>query len=117
MRRHWYFLAEIMDFVTLVRLQMEIKDIAENKVDMFFYTDSRGREIAPALLTKGYTIAILYAKRHAFMFSPARIRLEDPRMMKVRPYHTDALFEEQSTLVMSLTRHRSFHFHCKRCWR
>jgi hypothetical protein len=82
-RRHWCFLGEIVDFSTLLRLQMEIKDVAGNTIPLFFYTDGRGSEIAPSQLCKGYTIAALYAQQHAFAFSEPGIRLEDPTLIKV----------------------------------
>ena len=82
-RRHWCFLGEIVDFATLVRLQMEIKDVDGRKIPLYFYTDGRGSELAPAQVQRGYTVAILYAQRHAFMFCEPGIRHEDPRMIKV----------------------------------
>lgn len=82
-RRHWCFLGEIVDFAMLLRLQMEIKDVDGRKIPLYFYTDSRGSELAPAQVQRGYTVAILYAKRHAFMFGEPGIRHEDPRMIKV----------------------------------
>ncbi|SCO54450.1 uncharacterized protein FFNC_15518 [Fusarium fujikuroi] len=81
-RRHWCFLAEIIDYVTLVRLQMEVKDVVGTTAPLFFYTDRRGNEIAPANLCK-YTIAVLYAQQHAFAFSEPGIRHEDPTLVKV----------------------------------
>ena len=39
--------------------------------------------MATAQVQKGYTVAILYAERHAFMFCEPSIRHEDPRMIKV----------------------------------
>ena len=42
-RRHWLFLAEIVDFATLVRLQTDVKDVHGTTVPLFFYTDGRGR--------------------------------------------------------------------------
>ncbi|KAI1739551.1 heterokaryon incompatibility protein-domain-containing protein [Xylaria scruposa] len=84
-RRHWCFLGEIVDFATLIRLQMEIKDVDGTTIPLFFYTDNRGSELAPAQVQKGYTVAILYAMRHQFMSSELGIRHEDPRMMKIFP--------------------------------
>ena len=77
-RRHWCFLAEIVDFTTVLCLQMEVNDIDGRKVPLFFYTDGRGSELTPPKVQKGYTIAILYAQRHAFMFDEPGIRHEDP---------------------------------------
>ena len=82
-RRHWLFLAEIVDFSTLLRLQMDIKDINGTKIPLFFYTDRRGSELAPSQVQKGYTVAILYAQRHAFLYSERGIRHEKPTEMKV----------------------------------
>jgi hypothetical protein len=82
-RRHWLYLAEIVDFYTLIRLQMNIKDVNGTTVPLFFYTDGRGSELAPSQVQKGYTIAILYAQRHAFMFSEPGIRHEEPTNIKV----------------------------------
>lgn len=84
-RHHWCFLGEIVDFATLVRLQMEIKDVDGRKIPLYFYTDGRGSELAPAHVQRGYTVAILYAQRHAFMFCEPGIRHEDPRMIKIFP--------------------------------
>ncbi|OBT86392.1 hypothetical protein VE02_05288 [Pseudogymnoascus sp. 03VT05] len=80
--RHWLFLAEIVDFATLVRLQMDVKDVEGMTIPLFFYTIDRGDELAPSQVQKGYTIAILYAERHAFMFSEPGIRLEEPKNFK-----------------------------------
>jgi hypothetical protein len=83
-RRHWLFLAEIVDIGTLVRLQMDIKDIDGRTIPLFFYTDGRGSELAPSQVRKGYTAAILYAQRHTFMTSETGIRHEEPTNIKVR---------------------------------
>lgn len=45
-RWHWLFLAEIIDFTTLRRLQMDIKDVNGKTVSLFFYIDRRGSELA-----------------------------------------------------------------------
>ncbi|MCJ1434089.1 hypothetical protein MMC27_003455 [Xylographa pallens] len=82
-RRHWLFLAEIVDFDILVRLQISIKDIDGRTIPLFFYTDKRGSELAPSLIQKGYTVAILYAQRHTFMYSEPGIRHEEPTNIKV----------------------------------
>jgi hypothetical protein len=63
---------------------MEIKDVDGRKIPLHFYTDGRGSELAPAQVQRGYTVAILYAKRHVFKFGKPGIRHEDPRMIKVR---------------------------------
>lgn len=86
-RRHWLFLGEIVDFFTLARLQMDIKDVEGNTVPLFFYTDGRGRELAPSKVQKGYTVTILYAQHHRFMFSEPGIRLENSWNIQVLFYN------------------------------
>ena len=76
-------MGEIVDFASLLRLQMEIKDVDGTTIPLYFYTDGRGSELVPAQVKKGYTVAILYAERHAFMSFELGIRHEDPRMIKV----------------------------------
>jgi hypothetical protein len=82
-RRHWCFLGEIMDYTALHHLEIETKDVDGGKIPLHFYTDGRGSELAPAQLRSGYTVAILYAKRHVFTFGAPGIRHENPRMIKV----------------------------------
>lgn len=82
-RQHWCLLAEIVSFGTLARLQMDIKDVDDKTVPLIFYTDGRGSEMAPSQIHNGYTIAILYAQRHAFRFCEPGIRHEEPVNLKV----------------------------------
>lgn len=82
-RRHWCFLGEIMDFTTLHHLEMETKDVDGRRIPLHFYTDGRGSELTPAQVRRGYTVAILNAKRHVFVYGPPGIRHEDPQMIKV----------------------------------
>ncbi|KPM46529.1 hypothetical protein AK830_g110 [Neonectria ditissima] len=81
-RRHWCFLAEIVDFQSLVRLHMNVKDVAGNTVLLSFHTEQRGSEIEPYRICEGYTVAILYAQQHAFMFSEPGIRVEASKLIK-----------------------------------
>jgi SET domain len=83
-RRHWCFLGEILDFATLHHLEMEVKDVDGEKIPLHFYTDGRGSELIPVQVQRGYTVVILYAKRHVFKFGEPGIRHEDPQMIKVR---------------------------------
>ena len=82
-RRHWCFFGEIVDFASLLRLQMETKDVDGTRIPLYFYTEGRGSELVPGQVQKEYTVAILYAERHAFMFCEPGIRHEDPQMIKV----------------------------------
>jgi hypothetical protein len=81
-------LGEIVDFVTLFRLEMEIKDVDGRRIPLYFYVDGRGSELAPAQIQNEYTIAILDAKCHTFKFDEPGIRHGDPQMIKVR-YNND----------------------------
>jgi len=85
-RRHWLFLAEIVDFNTLFRLWMDVKDIDGKTIPLYFYTDGRGRELAPSQIQKGYTAAILYAQQHKFLSLETGIRHEEPTNIKVLLY-------------------------------
>lgn len=82
-RRHWCFLGEIMGFTTLRHLEIETKDVDGGKIRLHFDTDGRGSELTLAQVRSGYTVAILYSKRHVFRFGAPGIRHEDPRMIKV----------------------------------
>ncbi|OAX84947.1 hypothetical protein ACJ72_00672 [Emergomyces africanus] len=84
-RRHWCFLGEIVDFTSLTRLGMEVKDVSERKIPIWFYTYGRGTELASAEVKKGNTIAILYARQHKFLYCEAGIRHENPGLMKIFP--------------------------------
>jgi hypothetical protein len=44
-RRYWYFLSEILDFVIIIRLYIEIENINGAKIPLYFYTDSRGNKL------------------------------------------------------------------------
>lgn len=82
--RHWCFLGEIVDSMTLHHLQLELTDVDDKEVPLHFYTDGRGSELSPAQIQKGYTIAVPYGKRRVFMYGDPGIRHEDPKMLKVR---------------------------------
>jgi hypothetical protein len=81
--RHWCFLGEIADFMTLRHLQLELRDINEKTVPLHFYTDGRGSELEATRVRKGHTVVVLYAKRHRFMYGDPGIRHEDPQTLKV----------------------------------
>ncbi len=67
---------------------MEIKDVKGATIPLYFYTEGRGSELTPGRVQKGYTVAVLYAERHAFQFCEPGIRHEDSRLMKVRKVTT-----------------------------
>jgi hypothetical protein len=83
-RRHWLFLAEIVDFTAEARLEMEVKDVLGTKVQLLVCPDEYDGELAPSQVQKGYTIAILYAQRHKNQVLGPKIRNEKPTQVKVQ---------------------------------
>ncbi|KAH8699373.1 hypothetical protein GQ44DRAFT_753649 [Phaeosphaeriaceae sp. PMI808] len=83
--RRWCFLGEIVDSITLHHLELELTDVDGKNIPLHFNTDGRGIELAPAQIQKGYTVAVLYAQRHVFMYGDPGIRHEDPQKLKVFP--------------------------------
>lgn len=81
--RHWCFLGEISESLTLHNLELELTDINGKMIPLHFNTPGRGSEFAPALIQKGHTVAVLYAERHTFIYGDPGIKLEDPQMLKV----------------------------------
>ncbi|KAG6132044.1 hypothetical protein E4U12_003364 [Claviceps purpurea] len=81
--RHTCFLGEIVAMTCHDPLDLEIKDIHNNKTTIHFYTKDQGREFGAIGFQVGYTVAVLDASRCDFKFGPPGIRHEDPRMIKV----------------------------------
>ena len=79
-RKHWCFLAEIVDVENFVRLRLLVKDKTGRTVPIAFYTNDRGFDLN---LQKGSTVAILYAEQHGFLDTSVGIRHENPTAMKV----------------------------------
>jgi hypothetical protein len=90
--RHWCFLGEITDSITLHHLELELTDADDKKIPLHFNTDGRGSEFSSAQLRKGHTVAILYAERHTFIHGDPGIKLIDPRMLKVCKTHSAIQF-------------------------
>ncbi|KAG5919997.1 hypothetical protein E4U61_000335 [Claviceps capensis] len=73
------FLGEIVNVKFRDPLDLEIKDIHNQKITLHFYTQDRGREFR---FQVGHTVAALNATQYVFKFGPPGIRHEDPRMIK-----------------------------------
>ncbi len=73
-RKHWCFLAEIIDIESLFRVKLIVQDKAGVTVPVAFHTDGRGTEFAPSQL---HTVAILYAHQHSFLDLTIGIRQEE----------------------------------------
>jgi hypothetical protein len=84
-RKHWCFLAEIIDVEKFLRLRLIVKDKSGRTVPIAFYTDGHGLELDPSYAQKGFTVAIFYAEQHGFLDLSVGIRHEDPTVMKVKP--------------------------------
>ncbi|KAJ9130675.1 hypothetical protein NKR23_g12079 [Pleurostoma richardsiae] len=76
-RKHWCFLAEIVDIEQFIRVKLIVRDVAGATVPVAFHTDDRGTEFAHSQLRPGYTIAILYAHQHGFLDFTTGIRQEE----------------------------------------
>ena len=81
-RKHWCFLAEIIDIERFIRVKLIVRDKAGTTVPVDFHTD-RGIEFALTQLQPGYTIAILYAHQHGFLDFTTGIRQEEYCAVKV----------------------------------
>ena len=84
-RKHWCFLAEIIEVMTFLRLRLIVKDKTDRTVPIHFYTEDRGLELDPSYVREGYTVAILYAEQHGFLDFSVGIRHENPTVIKVKP--------------------------------
>ena len=60
-RRHWAYLAEIVEVEQFLRLRLVVRDQDGHEIPIAFYTDGRGSEMPSKLLQKGNTVVVLYA--------------------------------------------------------
>jgi hypothetical protein len=81
--RHWCFLGEIINSTAIHHLELELTDVDNKNIPLHFYTKDLGREWASAQIQNGYTVAVLYARSHVFLYGKPGIRHEDPEMLKV----------------------------------
>lgn len=100
-RKHWCFLAEIVEIESFLRLRLTVKNRGtghddDTPVVVAFYTPGRGRELDPSCVRKGFTLAVLYAEQHGFLDMTTGIRLEDPTALKVHT-HTHTLLLSTSS--------------------
>jgi hypothetical protein len=81
---HWCLLGEIIKSTTIHHLELELADIDHEIFPLHFNTAGRGREMENTKIQEGCTVAVLYAKRRAFMYGDPGVDHVDPRMLKVR---------------------------------
>ncbi|KAH7069550.1 hypothetical protein BKA63DRAFT_493796 [Paraphoma chrysanthemicola] len=91
--RRWCFLGEIADTTTAHHLELELMDVDKKKIPLHFYTDDLGREMTPAQIQVGYTVAVPYAKQRIFIHGDPGIRHVDPKMLKIFPVSLEKLLE------------------------
>ncbi len=80
-RKHWCFLAEIIEVEQFVRLRLIVRDKSGATAAVAFYTDGRGSEFA---VQPGHTVAILYAHQHGFLDMTTGLRVEECSTVKAR---------------------------------
>ncbi|CAF3542590.1 unnamed protein product [Fusarium graminearum] len=90
-RRHWCFLAEIVEHSDSSRLQMTVKDVTGKTLPIIFYTGTHESEVVASQIREGYTVAVLYAEQHAFVYEEVGIRFEKPTLLKIFPVALDDL--------------------------
>ncbi|XP_014554312.1 hypothetical protein COCVIDRAFT_39748 [Bipolaris victoriae FI3] len=91
--RHWCFLGEITNSITLHHLELELADINDKRISLHFNTIGRGSELDIASVQNGCTVAVLYAERHTFTYGDTGIKPQDPQMLKIFPIALDKLLE------------------------
>jgi hypothetical protein len=98
--RHWAFLAEIVDFTTFIRLQVNVKDNSGLVLPVWIHTDDRGKGLAQQC-QQGSTLVVTYAEQHYFMDGSVGIKLEEDFSFHVLPHSmtdllaaNDAVFQE-----------------------
>lgn len=82
-RKHWCFLAEVVEVSHFLRLVLLVRDVAGQEVSVHFHTSGRGMEQSISHVQPGNTIAILYAHRHAFLDLSTGIRQEEINTIRV----------------------------------
>ncbi|KAB8296669.1 hypothetical protein EYC80_002093 [Monilinia laxa] len=61
---HWCFLGEISDLARSGDSSLAVRDIGGTAITVAFHTEDGGKELLPALVRPGYTVAIINAKRY-----------------------------------------------------
>jgi hypothetical protein len=92
-QKHWCFLAEITDIISLGRVVLTVRDMrGQEELRVAFYTDDRGRDIPLSRLERRHTVAIMYANQHDFLDMSHGIRQEEMRTIKVGWHPVPALW-------------------------
>ncbi len=82
--RNWCLLAEITGVNAFLRLRIELKDRAGDEFFLAFYLDNDAEQPNPADYTKGHTMVLIGAAKHAFMDGSVGIREDEDPEVAVR---------------------------------
>lgn len=81
-KRHWCLLGEITHVMQIGRIRVEVRDRTGQVFPVAFYLDT-GPPLDVRTFKVGYTIAVLYAKRHQFLDGTIGVREEELDNFKV----------------------------------
>lgn len=80
--RHWCFFGEIQSLDYYSRLVLHVHDRDGHKLPIAFYTEDKGT-LVRGDCKAGYTVAVLYARRHNFRDGSWGVRIENIERAKV----------------------------------
>ena len=92
--RHWVFLCEITENISLIRPHYFVKDREGTKTQVVFYLDNKNKAQFDSIRDKfiiGHTLAVFYADGHHFLDGSFGLRVEDVSTVKVRGLLTDCI--------------------------
>jgi hypothetical protein len=81
--RHWCFLGEIVDVKSFLSLVLRVKDKADRKITIAWYTAGRDVELGLSNVQKGSTVATLYPFQYGFLDQSVGIRQKELETAKV----------------------------------
>lgn len=82
-KHHWCLLSEIQHLSWFLRLRIDVHDLNETSVPVYFYTPDRGGAVVEKA-KRGYTLALFYADKRVFVDGQIGVRVEDATRVKVR---------------------------------
>jgi hypothetical protein len=91
-----------VDFASLLRLQMEIKDVNSTTIPLYFYTDSRGNELEQLLTKIDVRTQGMERILQQLIASSKRDSTEDPHKTTTIPQHEPAVWRSHRTAASSI---------------
>ncbi|KZT10550.1 uncharacterized protein LAESUDRAFT_673338 [Laetiporus sulphureus 93-53] len=102
-QRHWCFLGEIIDYIAIGRLTLDVRDVSGKLVRASFYDEDKGmRYVRGGGLKKGYTLALLYPWQHYFLDQSCGFRMETSEDVKIIPCSLKELMSANDKLQRGL---------------